>query len=638
MAYSDLYTSSFDDLNGDLIDVAIQEEGFLSASTPIKLDGEKPVEISYNLKDRAFSTGAVVNIVNDFDDKLLFAKMMAEPYKTYKLIVEKTPEGASASSIYFEGFLLPQTFSQNVKYRSFVSLTFSNGVTMLENVTPSFLTTGTDDYITEMDILINIFSYLNLDYTIYINSTLYEDSMSSAEQGGNPLEFTYLNRFAFQKNNGEWDDALTILNKILKSINAYCYIRDERIMIERFVDKATNPKIFWTYNPLTETYSSVEEGFTETALDLLKIETGSTRYQIDQPIKELKLKLKTLQFSNIISNNFDKNISSGEPVWQISLYYWLYHYSLISILDTNFSNAFMTRGISFTKAREDWTGFEGAFLAYYSLLTNNNDDVVLSLSFKCLKGVPLDWALDFRYIISLKKEGVTGWFYVTSDDTITSTQTELEATIEAKEKTIYDHVISQTMDLSGKLDTESLTGDLTIAIVVYPPEIGTIADPEVRNPRDAIYGDFSLNQSNIRINNLLEVNLNNDAFKTVEETLDLYDSGYINYRVSKILNVAGGYQSTNSWTDDLHTSKSLQQHYILNRGNLWNASSPILDVIVNDRTADIKIDDILYTSLLKDDLGNNMKFYVAGFKYNMRQHTYTLTLKKWLTTVGKNIT
>ena len=55
-------------------------------------------------------------------------------------------------------------------------------------------------------------------------------------------------------------------------------------------------------------------------------------------------------------------------------------------------------------------------------------------------------------------------------------------------------------------------------------------------------------------------------------------------------------------------------------------------------TADIKIDDIFYTSLLKDDLDNNMKFYVADFKYNMRQHTYTLTLKKWLATVNKDIT
>ena len=197
MAYIDLYTSSFDDLGGTSIDVVIQEEDLSGSSTAIKLDGNKSVEIFYNLKDRVFSTGAVVNIVNDFDDKFLFAKMIAEPYETYKLVIKK------ADAIYFEGYLLPQTFSQNVSYRSFVALTFSNGLTMLENFTPSFLTTGVTDYITEMDILENIFSYLSLDYTIYINSSLYEDSMASDED--NPLDATYLNRLAFQKNNGDWE-------------------------------------------------------------------------------------------------------------------------------------------------------------------------------------------------------------------------------------------------------------------------------------------------------------------------------------------------------------------------------------------------------------------------------------------------
>ncbi len=199
MSYSDLYTSSFDDLNGTVVDVSIQEENFPSSPIPIKLDGERSVEIFYNLKGRVFSTGAVVNIVNDFDDKFLFAKMMADPYETYKLVIEKTP-GGSSSSIYFEGFLLPQTFTQNIKYRSLVALTFSNGLTMLENITPSFLTTGTDDFISEMDILDNIFSYLNLDYDIYVNSSLYEDSMSSAEGADNPLETIYDNRLVFQKN------------------------------------------------------------------------------------------------------------------------------------------------------------------------------------------------------------------------------------------------------------------------------------------------------------------------------------------------------------------------------------------------------------------------------------------------------
>ena len=626
-SYGTIYECiAYDRLNNSM-EIYIQKLDYSGVISKMILDAD-PIEIKHNRNDRVYGTGAIVNILNDFSDKFLFAKMLADPYETYKLKVVLN------GNIHFEGFLSPQTFNQDVRYKSYVALTFGNGLRMLENITPSFLTTGTDDYLTEMAILINIFSYLNLDYTIYINSTLYEDSMSGGEKADNPLKATYLNRLAFQQNDGELDNALTVLNKILTSINADCYIKGERIMIERFVDRDNNPKTLWTYNPVTETHSSTEEAFTDKTLDHIVLAAQSFRYQVDQPIKKLKLKLNVLTFNNIFSNDFDKNIPSSDPV---SLYYWIYHFSLISILDTNFSNAFMTRGISFTKAGADWTGFENAFLSYYSLLTNNNDDVVLDLKFKCWKRVPLDYALDFRYIIALKKEGVTGWFYVTSGDTITSDQTELEATIEAKEKAIYDHVISQTMDLSGKLDTESLTGDLTIAIIIYPPEIGTIADPGVRNPRDAIYGDFSLNQSNIRINNLLEVDLNNDAFKTVEEELDLYDTGYINYRTSKILVVSGRYQSTDGWTDGINTSKSLQNHYILNRGNLYNSSCAILNMTVIDPDVEINIDDIFVFNNLEDDLGNPMKFYIDDLSFNVKKHIYTVKLKQWLADVGKVI-
>ena len=198
MSYGTKYECiAYDRLN-NRVGIYIQKLDYSGAILKMVLDAD-PLEIKYNREKRVYGTGAIVNILNDFDDKYLFAKMLAEPYETYKLKVVSMGDG----SIIFEGFLLPQTFNQDVRYKSYVALTFGNGLRMLENITPSFLTTGTDDYVTEMAILINIFSYLNLDYTIYINSTLYEDSMSVGEKADNPLKATYLNRLAFQQNNGE---------------------------------------------------------------------------------------------------------------------------------------------------------------------------------------------------------------------------------------------------------------------------------------------------------------------------------------------------------------------------------------------------------------------------------------------------
>jgi len=624
MAYGNIYTKTFVNMYETETAIAIQKKDYAGESYDIILNVGHSITIQYNLKDRIYSTGAIINILNDFADKFLFAKMTSEPYETYKLTVKQDGD------IYFEGFLLPQTFTQDIKFKSFVGLTFSNGLTMLENITPSFLTEGIDDYITEMDILINIFSYLNLNYTIYINTTLYEDSMSEAEKADNPLRFTYINRLGFQKNDLDWDDALTILNKILKSINADCYIRGERIMIERFIDRNNNPKTFWTYNPVTEVYSSTEEAFSETNLDNLKSEAGSVRYQIDPPIKKLNVKLNLLQFNNIISNNFDKNICESP----LTFFYWMYSH-LLTILDTNFSNNFMTRGISFTKSGDTWTGFENAYLSYYSVFTNKNDDVILSLKYKCWKRVPVGYVLDFYYMIALRAPSGGAWKYINENDDIVADEVYLKTSIENDGGTSkFDFNINRTFDLVGKLDE---LGDMDVAIVVKAPQIGTIANPDVRNPRDGIYGDFSLNQDNMRINNLLEADLNNEAYKTIEEELDLYDAGYINYRTTKLLKTNDAYRCANSWTDGLYAGKPLQHHYILNRGNLYNSSCPVLTRVCIDPAADIRIDDIFYTALLKDDLNNNMKFYIDDFCYNMRQHTYALTLRQWIATVGKTI-
>jgi len=627
--YGNIYKlTDYDRLNS-LMEVSIQKKDYTGSVSKVILDGVNPVEIKYNLKKRVYGTGIIINILNDFDDKFLFAKMIAEPYETYKLKVEV------AGNICFEGFLLPQTFNQDVRYKSYVALTFGNGLRMLENITPSFLTTGTDDYITEMNILINIFSYLNLNYTIYVNSTLYEDSMSAPEKADNPLKVTYDNRLAFQENDGDWDDALTILNKILTSINAYCYIRGERIMIERFVDKANNPKTFWTYNPVTETHSSTVEAFTEKTLDHIVLEAKSFRYQIDQPIKKLKLKLNLLTFSNILSNNFDRNFMSDDLAVGM-LFYWVYS-TCIRIDSTNFSNAFITRGIAFGKQAECfWDDFGNSDLIYQSIFTNKNDDVIFNFQYKFWGTVVDEYALDFKYRLTLFKIG-GALHYVNEDGTISHTIVDLTEAIENDSDSYkFDFNISKTFDLTGNLNAHGLTGDVYIAIRVYPPKKYVIGS-EVKNPVGGIYGDFSLNQDNIRINNLLEADLNNEAFKTIDEKLDLYDVGYVNYRTQKLLEIADGYKCTANWTDNIHAGKSLQQHYILNRGNLYNSSCAILNLTIIDKTIKVNIDDIFVFNNLEDDLGNPMKFYVDDLTYNVKQHNYKIKLKQWLANVGKII-
>jgi len=231
------------------------------------------------------------------------------------------------------------------------------------------------------------------------------------------------------------------------------------------------------------------------------------------------------------------------------------------------------------------------------------------------------------------------WYYLDEDNDLTLNDTTLIHTIENDgAKDTYLHSVQKTIDLQGKLNAASLTGDVDIALVMYPSRKGPTADPGTRTfNEDPIMGDFVINQTNIRINNLLEADLNNDAFKTVDEELSLYDTGYINYQSSKLLYIALRYQTTDSWTDALNTSKSLQNHYILNRGNLYNSSCAILNMTIIDPDVEVNIDDIFVFNNLEDDLGNPMKFYVDDLRFNVKKHIYAVKLKQWLADVGKDI-
>ena len=629
MAYGTIYECiTYDRLNNSM-EIQIQQLDYSGAISKMILDGD-PLEIIHNRNDRVYGTGAIVNILNDFSDKYLFAKMFATSYGTYKLKI-----GLAGSTI-FEGFLLPQTFNQDVRYKSYVALVFGNGLKMLENTTPSFLTTGATDYVTEMAVLINIFSYLDLDYTIYINSTLYEDNMSVGEKADNPLRYTFINRLVFRGNDGEWNNALMILNKILKSINADCYIRNERIMIERFVDRDTNPKTLWTYDPVGVAYSSTSEAFNEKTLDFILLSAKSLRYQVDPAIKKLKVKLNQSGFHNIFNNFFDRMTEHA------TLYYfqsWARN-EYVSVSNDYFSNSFITRGITITKRGGDsWGDFEAANLRYEGIFSNPSDEVEFSFRFKCWQNIISGKAFDFTYRISLVRipAGTIYWINTSGIVEFSTANNLLTFTVENDSgESKADFSIEKTFDLAGQLDALGLTDECYFRLQIYAPLYYTIGSG-VKVANACTYGDFALSQSNIRIDNLLEADLDNDAFKVVSEELCLYDAGYINYLACKVLEDTFGYVATSAWTDDINTSETLQRHYVLNQGNLYNSSCSILHMTIIDEDESINIDDIFVFNNLEDDLGNPMKFYIDNMSFNVKKHIYKLTLKQWLADVGKGI-
>jgi len=637
MAYGERYYGLFETSTGKSCRVSIQEDGYGGSAEQLVMDGDAPVTLKYNTNDRVRSLVAEVRIRNTFDDRFLFAKMVQEAYTKYKLVV--TYDGEDE----FTGFLLPTTYSQFIQYKDLVVIPFSSGIGNLRYMYPDILTDSGDDCRTMMEYLISVMDLLGYDYKIYVNSSLYEDDMSAGEKADNPLKATYINRWVFRRNDEKWDTALEILNKILGSINAYATIINNILYVERFADMyVSGNKTWWTYDSDSDTYSSTGESFSVISFDSLEIRPGF-QFTTEPPMKLFKLYLKPCNYTNLINNDFSKLIackpSLGDP--QNKLYYWTYNDDYIYIIG-NVSNTYIARGINYYKDTGvdlDDYGVNG-WLNYNGEFTNKNDDIIINLSFKHQHSLRGTYSFEYKYKILIRKLG-QGWAYSVDQDGTVQTNVNQYRTITHTNNNDYStdeyfRTLQDTIDLSGQLDALGITGDAEFLFEIFPPK--EITDLGGETYRDATYGDFVFSITSAVEENYKEVDLNNTAFAEKEENMYIFDAGYINYFNQPLRlydgSTPGVFAHTESWSDNNWNSKTLQEHYILNKCNLYNSCVPKISVTSIDRTKKLRPIDLFSTTKLKDDLGNDMRFWVTEFAWNLKFHEYKLTLSQWLVNGG----
>ena len=630
MAYVEHYYGQFEDITGKITYIAIDEDGYSGSSERLVLDGDNPIVISSNTHGRVRSMVVTVRIRNTFTDRFLFAKMLQQPYTTYRCRI--TYNGSQV----FIGYMLPITYSQYLEYVDLSVLRFSSGLGNLQNFYPTFLTDTGEDWRTQMEILSGILDLLAYDYKIYINTTLYEDYLSSSEMGDNPLKSLYNNRLLFQQNDTNWDTALTIFNKLLTGYNMWAHSENNIIYIQRFVDMKTASKTWWTYDSLlSNPYGSVPEAFTVIDLDTLQLRNESIRYSADPPIKLYKLYLRPVQYSNLVKNNFKDllyDVGSGVE----KMYRWNYN-SYIVVENDSYSSGFISSGVILTKeSTAAWADFANARFTWKGQFTNSNDTVKLKLSWKDGGYIDANSAVDYQYQIILYKFPGGTHYYVTQSGTLTSSSpANRTITVENNGSAgISQSTFSDTIDLTGLLNSLGLDGDIYVNFVIWAPLYYTIGSTS-KTPTKYTIGDINLSLAEDRNANYIEADLNNSAFKEVEETLDIFDTSKIHiYNTIARAAATGYYWHAESWSDDLWSGKSLQQHYILDMAQLYQSAVPKFSILVTDRTKEITMRDMFSTSKLKDDSDNDMIFWITSYEWNIKQHTYKLEISKWLNWVG----
>ena len=150
------------------------------------------------------------------------------------------------------------------------------------------------------------------------------------------------------------------------------------------------------------------------------------------------------------------------------------------------------------------------------------------------------------------------------------------------------------------------------------------------------FGDISLVPNVPVIENLYSADFQNNQISKKGNTLYIFDTNYTNYYASRY--ISSGSINASSWSDKYLSGRTSQIHYIYDIGQLYNSGCPIFTFEINDDNKDIEINDLFETDYLEDDLGNNMKFYITKYNYDIKNHTYKLQISKYINSIGKNIT
>jgi len=615
MAYGVKYSGGTVDRLGTTWTVYILENEYSGNSTSILLSGETPIQEYYNKKERVYGRTVKIRIVNNLADKFEFAELNQSNWKDIKLELYKD------SALYFEGYLLPQTYSQNYDYAPLIVLTFSDGLSMLQYDYQSFLDDSEVVFREEIDILKDIlYNTVGWDYLQYIGSSLIEHDLGAFYD---PMLYTDVHMNAFKKD-GENDDSLTILNKILDSYNMDLFIMDGKYYIERFQDRggygSSKQVKTIVYDYSTDSKQSTHY-ITKNYIDLDSLELKTDiSYSIDPPLHLFQLKLDTSSYDNNLMKNGVELWDPGtdwtlEQLWNIG--------SIRNVVSFHYEG-----GDCFSAEVPQ----EG-----YVRISNNNDDVVLKLGFKyhSRSGISDGCTLGIRYKLSFEDITHSTKRYLQSDGSLGTTEAILEEDIDnTSGSTMFDFSVDKNIDLSGKLDNEGLTGVVLIRLTMCTPMYRTTGYGDWHCISFFYMGDFEMTINQPVIHNLYEADFQNNQVATEEHTLYLYDTDYVHFFQSKYR--YDNHLNTTGWDDNYLTDKTLQEHYIWSMGQLYESGVPKLNIEVTD-DIDIKIDDIFESSKFKDDLGNNMKFYIVDYRYDIREHVYKLTLSQWIDTIGKNL-
>lgn len=298
--YGNRYTASFYDSDNNIIDIVIKQKGFQGVSQPLKLK-YPALTISRprgDLRTNIFGTGCSINIVNN-GTFLQYSGLFGTPeMENYVVITRNT------NYILFEGFVLPQMYSQQLKNNAVITITANDQLSTLRKKKPEILK-GENNFIRVIDLVKEIVWSTGLEKDILVKNGIFNEFYSPVYNASiTPFDQAYFERNLYLEKDEEPMDSYSILESVLKSFGSRIYYTNGKWYIER-VKNQKNLDSYKVYSPDQST-STVTITRPKVELSSHKVIHNQGNMEYIAGAKEYELAMNVKVFDNLVRQDFSR--------------------------------------------------------------------------------------------------------------------------------------------------------------------------------------------------------------------------------------------------------------------------------------------------------------------------------------------
>lgn len=310
MAYGLKYLSEFYNTPPfkKLVSVQISKNGYSGAVTNVRTSFVQ-IQSNYQNDDTpVIGKGAKIGIIANSDDMVFLEDLLLSTEREFECVIEY--DGVVA----FRGFSICDLNERQLLPYAEILVEFTDYLHRTEGKYPSTLQPigGVSNL---MSIIQSILTATTLDFPLYVNSTLFEDSMDQ-NAGDTFLPQVNVQNSVFYDNSFDYDNIYDAINKVLKSFNAYLYSFKDNWIIERLED-VTRAGDWVSYNPndFESDYDSegvLPPGMTVASMRMaIDKQAGDFNYvnssqivEYDSGLHTLILKLRDKKLDSLIFNDW----------------------------------------------------------------------------------------------------------------------------------------------------------------------------------------------------------------------------------------------------------------------------------------------------------------------------------------------